>query len=241
MPLLEVSSVIKKFGGLLAISDVSFNVEEGEILGMIGPNGAGKTTLFNIISGFYPCDEGMVKFKSENITGLRSDQICKKGITRTFQIVRPFANITVLQNVMVGALNRLQNLAEAKEMSIETLDFTGLSQRKDHMAASLSTPERKRLELAKALATQPELILLDEVMAGLNPTESKQIIELIKEINNRGITILVIEHVMKAIMSLSNRIIVLQYGINIANGTPSDISKDPNVIKAYLGKEYNLA
>lgn len=241
MTLLNVKKLTKHFGGLAAVSEVDFYVRRGEILGMIGPNGAGKTSIFNLITGFYACDEGEIIFEGEDIRRLRPDQICKKGITRTFQIVRPFVGITVFRNVLVGALNRARNMDEAKMMSAEVIEFTGLDERKKQIAANLSTPERKRLELAKALATQPKLILLDEVAAGLNPRETEEVIMLIREINKRGITILVIEHVMKAIMSLSDRVIVLNHGKMIATGTPLEISKNQQVIKAYLGKEYRFA
>lgn len=241
MVLLQVNNLTKKFGGLLAVSEVDFYIEKGEILGMIGPNGAGKTTIFSLITGFYPCDTGTITFKEEEIVGLRPDQIAKKGITRTFQIVKPFSSVTVFQNVVIGAHNRVKDISDAKEIALETLEYTGLVHAKDQTAAKLPTPQRKRLELAKALATQPELILLDEVAAGLNPTESRELIELIKDIRDKGITIFVIEHVMKAIMSLSDRVIVLHHGENIATGTPSEISQNNKVIKAYLGKEYRFA
>ena len=241
MVLLEVNNLTKKFGGLMAVDGVDFSLEKGEILGMIGPNGAGKTTLFNVLTGFYPCDNGRITFKGEEITGLRPDQIAKKGITRTFQIVKPFTNITVFQNVVIGAHNRIKDLGDATKIALETLEYTGLAHTKDQTAANLPTPQRKRLELAKALASQPELILLDEVASGLNPKETQEIIALIQDIREKGITIFVIEHVMKAIMSFSDRIIVLHHGKKIATGTPSEISRSTEVIKAYLGKEYLLA
>jgi len=238
---LEVKGLTKSFGGLVAVNRVNFSIEEGEIFGMIGPNGSGKTTLFNLITGFYQRDEGTITFKGEDITNLRTDQICKRGIARTFQIAKPFPQITVLQNVTMGALNRMKDVNAAKKLAMEILEFTGLGKKRDQMGQSLTTPERKRLELAKALATEPKLLLLDEVMSGLTLKEREEVIALIRKINRQGITIFVIEHVMKAIMPLSHRIMVLNYGEKITTGTPLEICKDQQVIKAYLGKEYKFA
>lgn len=238
-PLFEAESLNKHFGGLAAVKDVSFRIEKGEILGLIGPNGAGKTTIFNLITGFLSPNSGKVEFKGERITGLKPPhKVCLKHIGRTFQLVKPFKGMTVLENVMVGAFSRIKKAKEAREEAIKILDFIGLSGHRDSLASSLTVADRKRLELGRALATRPELLLLDEVVAGLNPRETEEIIRIIRAISNRGITLFVIEHVMKAIMTLSHRIIVLHHGEKIAEGTPAEISKDKRVIDAYLGGEY---
>jgi branched-chain amino acid transport system ATP-binding protein len=238
---LSLKAIQKSFGGILAVNDVDLDVSPGEIIGLIGPNGAGKTTLFHLISGFYKPDSGDIFFKDINLTGLRADQICKKGISRAFQIVRPFIGLTVFENVLIGSFNKAQNKHEAYQQCLQTLDLTGLSKFKDQKASHLTLAGKKRLEIAKALSTNPEVLLLDEVMAGLTPVETEEIIALIRAINSKGITIIAIEHVMAAIMSLSHRIVVLNYGKKIAEGTPEEIVDNEAVIGVYLGEEKKIA
>jgi len=233
--------VSKSFGGLKAVSQVSFEMNAGEILGIIGPNGAGKTTLFNTITGFLRVESGEIWFNGEKIIGLKPHQICQKGMVRTFQLVKPFLEMTVLENVLVAALNRAKTIKEAREKAMRTIELVGLKEKKDTLAAGLTLGHRKRLELARTLATEPKLLLLDEVMAGLTPTEVDALIRLLQDVNHRGITILLIEHVMRGLMALSKRVVVLNYGQKIAEGVPHEIVKDRQVIEAYLGEEFASA
>jgi branched-chain amino acid transport system ATP-binding protein len=237
MTLLEAKNITKRFGGLVAVNDLSLSVEKGEILGMIGPNGAGKTTAFNMISGYYEPNEGQVIFDGQDITGMRPHKICKLGLTRTFQVVKPFPQLSVLDNVIVGAYNRTDDKLVARQKSQEILDFLGMSHMTGQLAGSLSVAGRKRLEIAKVLATEPKMILLDEAMAGLRPKETDEIIELVRQISQRGIALLLVEHVMKVIMSLADRIVVIHHGEKIAEGEPQKVVQDKAVIDAYLGEE----
>lgn len=241
MVLLEVRNIHKSFAGLAALTDVTFSLSRGEILGLIGPNGAGKTTLFNILSGFFLPDRGEVIFQGQGVIGLRPHQICQRGMARTFQLVKPFLRLSVLDNVMIGALSRQRSFKQARQRAAQVLAQLGLSARADLLTSSLTIPDRKRLELARALATEPELLLLDEIMAGLNPTETLNMLGLLREINAAGTTLVVIEHVMRAVMTLSHRVMVLHHGVKIAEGKPQEISRDPAVITAYLGEEFLLA
>jgi branched-chain amino acid transport system ATP-binding protein len=236
--LLEVAGIRKRFGGLHAVADVSLDVAVGEIVGLIGPNGAGKTTLFHVISGFLPPDGGDVRFGGASTRGLRPHQICQRGLARTFQIVKPFQALTVLENVRVGALARTPVFSAATRAAREVLAFVGLADRADLPARGLTLADRKRLELARALATEPRLLLLDETMAGLTPPETEWMIDLCRAIKAQGIAILLIEHVMRAVMALSQRIVVIDQGRVIASGPPAEIANDTRVVEAYLGEAY---
>ena len=239
--ILQADNLTKTFGGLAALKGVSFGIEEGEILGLIGPNGAGKTTLFNVISGFFRPDEGRVVFAGETVSHLKAHNLCLSGLVRTFQVVKPFGNLTALQNVMVGSFLRTADPDLARERALEVMDLVGLLECQDKAAKNLTTSDRKRLEVARALATRPRLLLLDEVMAGLNPTELVQMLEILKRIRDQGVTLLVIEHIMAVIMNISERILVLHHGEKIAEGAPKEVAADKRVIDAYLGEEYLLA
>jgi len=239
---LEGEGVTKYFGGLAAISNVDFYVDQGEVLGLIGPNGAGKTTLFNLISAALIPKPGIVKYKGVNITGKKPYKICRMGIARTFQTVKIFANLPVFDNVRVGSLFGTflkMSPAEAEKTTTDLLEFVGLSDASNIPAKDLTLANQKRLEVARALATKPELLLLDELMAGLNQTEVAQAMELVKQIREKGITIIMIEHVMRAIMNVCNRIIVLHHGQKIAEGTPQEIANSKTVIEIYLGEQTN--
>jgi branched-chain amino acid transport system ATP-binding protein len=239
MPILEGEGVTKHFGGLAAVSDVDFHIDQGEIFGLIGPNGAGKTTLFNLISAALILKSGVIKFKGEKIGGLKPHQICRKGVARTFQSVKVFANMPVLENVLLGSLFGTSNSmssADAAREAMGLLEFVGLSEVRAIPARELTLVNQKRLEVATALATKPELLLLDELMAGLNPTETAEAMELVTRIRDQGITIFMIEHVMKAIMSVCDRIMVLHHGEKIAEGTPQQIATSRTVVEVYLGE-----
>lgn len=236
--LLTVRRISKSFRGLRAVSDVSFAVEPGHIVAMIGPNGAGKTTCFNMIAGTFGPDGGEIDFAGKRIDGLRPDRICAAGIGRTFQLVKPFAGISVVENVIVGALQRSRGVAGARKSAFGILERIGLHDKRNELAASLTLPDRKRLEVARALATEPRLLLLDEVMAGLRPTETDQMVSVFRRLNEeQGLTILLIEHVMRAVMALSREIHVLHHGELIASGAPDEVVHDPAVLECYLGEE----
>ena len=236
--LLRVEGVAKAFRGLKAVQGASFEVPRGAIVGLIGPNGAGKTTLFNLIAGVFAPDAGTIMFGGKPIGALRPDQVCAAGIGRTFQIVKPFAGLSVLDNVVVGALERSRSVAAARAHALAVLEKLGLAHKRDMPASSLTLPDRKRLEVARALATRPSLLLLDEVMAGLRPTECDQMVAVFQELNRaEGLTILLIEHVMRAVMALAQDIVVLHHGEIIARGPPAEVVRDPAVLEVYLGDE----
>ena len=236
--MLEVRNLSKSFRGLKAVSNASFEIPEGSINALIGPNGAGKTTIFNMVAGVFPPDSGSIVFQGTPIHGLRPDQVCAAGIGRTFQIVKPFAGLSVLDNVMVGGFLRETSTQGSRRLSLDILEKLGLGPKRNLPASSLTLPDRKRLEVARALATRPKLLLLDEVMAGLRPTECDQMVEVFRGLNKAdGLTILLIEHVMRAVMALARHIGVLHHGEVIARGTPEEIVRDPAVLECYLGEE----
>jgi branched-chain amino acid transport system ATP-binding protein len=239
MPILEGERVTKYFGGLTAVHSVDFTIDQGEIVGLIGPNGAGKTTLFNLISGALPATTGEIRYKDKKITSLKPNKICKRGIARTFQLIKLFGNMTVYENVLLASLFGIAkhiSESDARTESLELLEFVGLSAARATPAKDLTLANQKRLELARALATKPELLLLDELMAGLNPSEVTQAMDLVTRIRDKGITIFMIEHVMKAIMSVCGRIMVLDHGVKIAEGTPQEITTNKKVVEVYLGE-----
>jgi branched-chain amino acid transport system ATP-binding protein len=237
-PLLEVRRISKRFRGLNAVTDVSFSVGEGHIVALIGPNGAGKTTTFNMIAGVFRPDQGEILLGGQRIGGKRPDEICMQGVGRTFQLVKPFAGLSVLDNVVIGALRRHSDVPTARRKSSSILEQLGIGEKRDLPASSLTLPDRKRLEVARALATEPRILLLDEVMAGLRPTETDRMVSIFKDINREtGLTILLIEHVMRAVMALSREIHVLHHGELIASGAPDDVVRNPAVLDCYLGEE----
>jgi len=244
MNLIEAQSISKNFGGVQALLDVDFKVQAGEIVGLIGANGAGKTTLFSVISGFYRPDSGIIKFQGKDITGKKPFQISRLGLVRTFQVVRPFLNMTVLKNVMVGKLfghKRITKPKSAEREAMKILEFTELADKSDVPAGELTLADHKRLEIARSLSANPDLLLLDEVLAGLTPTETAEAMKLVERIRQKGVTILMVEHVMKAVVGLCDRIIVLHYGCKIAEGSPREIVENPEVIEAYLGESLDVS
>jgi len=236
--ILEVNKVTKRFGGLMAVHRVDMTINEGQILGLIGPNGAGKTTLFNIVAGYYKPDEGQVIFQGKNITGLKPYEVCKQGIARTFQTTKPFMESSLVDNVMIGALMQDHNTTKAREIAMGIVDMLGFGELAQSPGHELTVPDRKRLETARALATGAKLLLLDEPMAGLTPTEKAHTITLLQKINQQGITLVIVEHDMKAVMTLCSHIVLLDRGQKLVEGTPQEVTSDSRAIAAYLGEEY---
>ncbi len=238
-PCLEIKGVTKRFGGLVANDDISFDVRDGEIVGVIGPNGAGKSTLFNCITGFYRPNAGTIVFHGTDITRRSADRICKMGIARTFQIVQIISDMTVLENVMTGAFLRCARSREAREAADGVLEFVGLDGKRDATSTELTIADKKRLEVAMALATQPKVLMLDEAMAGLTPVELKEMIRLVRAVREKGLTLVIVEHVMEAVMELSDRVIVINSGKKIMEGSPAEVVVNPEVVQAYLGERYH--
>jgi branched-chain amino acid transport system ATP-binding protein len=238
MAYLDLDHVVRRFGGLVAVDDVTVGIEQGEIFGLIGPNGSGKTTLFNCINNYYPANSGQIVFKGIPITRKSTHEICRLGIGRTFQVVKPLRRMTVLENVMAGAFLRTNSVTKARDKAMEVLDFCELLHRKDMLAKDLPIADKKRMEIARSLAGEPELLLLDETAAGLNLKEIEAAVAIVKKIRDRGVTCFVVEHVMKFIMGISDRMMCINFGREIARGTPEEIASHPEVIKAYLGEEY---
>jgi len=237
-PLLQVRSISKRFGGVQAVSDLSFELRRGEILGLLGPNGAGKTTAFNMVAGAIAPDTGEIVFEGQPITGLRPAQICRRGIGRTFQLSKPFGSLSVLENVMVGGFARSRDRRAIRREAEAILDFLGMGELAHADANDVTAFDRRKLELGRALATQPKLLLMDEVVAGATPSEAQEMVGLVRRVRERGVTILIVEHVMKVIMGLSDRVIVLDYGKLIADGVPAEVVAQPDVLKAYFGERY---
>jgi branched-chain amino acid transport system ATP-binding protein len=236
--LLQVQGLSKRFGGLKAVNDVSFDLQQGEILGLLGPNGAGKTTAFNLIAGFHRADQGRILFEGRDVLGMAPSDICRAGIARTFQLSRPFGGLSAVENVMVGAFARLESTTKARDLAMELLNFLNLGDRCTADANDLTAFDKRKIELGRALATQPRLLLMDEVVAGATPSEAAEMVTLVRKVRDRGITVLIVEHVMKVIMGLSDRVIVMDQGCLIANGEPQKVVKDPRVLTAYFGEGY---
>jgi len=241
MRILDVKDLVKDFGGLRAVDTLNLSINKGQILGLIGPNGAGKSTVFNCIAGVYPATEGEVFFDGNKVNNVKPWNLCKQGLARTFQIVKPFVSKTVLYNVMVGSYAKTDQRSVAEKKAIEVLKSLNLEDKKHIKAGNLTIADRKRLEIARALATEPKLLLLDEVMAGLRPTEVDEMVKIIKSLRDSGMTIFIIEHIMRAIMALSDWIVVIHFGRKISEGTPKDVASDEKVIKAYLGDDYGVS
>jgi branched-chain amino acid transport system ATP-binding protein len=238
MSYFEIKGLVKNFGGLMALNDINLSIEQGEVLGLIGPNGSGKTTLFNCINNFFKPDRGQILFKGKRIDGLPTHKICQMGIARTFQIVKPLKRLTVIDNVMAGAFLHTNDETQARKKSLDVLDFCELSHRKDMLGKDLPIADKKRMEVARALASDPELLLLDETAAGLNLKEIDRILEIVMKIRQSGITCLVVEHVMKFLMGISDRVMCINFGQEIVTGKPQEVVSHPEVIAAYLGSEY---